>query len=414
MPVYTYKARDRQGKINEGTIEAQNQKEAVAHLRERGFFVTSLSEESSLVSSPRKETTIFSSLRGDRVRLQDLANFARGIATMLESGVPLLSALRSIAKQTTNPGFAVTIEEIASKIERGYSLSQALADYPKTFNRVFLGMVQSGEAGGNLDWTLGRLADYLEWEKDLRDKVQSATYYPMILLVAMIAASFFLVYFVFPQFVLLFESFTIELPLITKLVLAFIRFINANWFLVYGSFLGAVVLFFLYVTSERGRRWWDRKKYRLPLFGQLLHKLIISRFAWILNGLIRSGMPMVQALEVVATSLGDTYVQGMVLEIAENIRRGRNLSQSIAQFPFFPPMVVQMASVGEESGNLELTLNKVTELYDKEIALFVARLSSTIEPILTIIIGIGVFIVALSLFLPIFEIASKGMQGGGM
>ncbi|MEN3185529.1 MAG: type II secretion system F family protein, partial [Atribacterota bacterium] len=332
----------------------------------------------------------------------------------LEAGVPLLSALRSIAKQLSNLNFVVTIEEIANKIERGYSLSQALADYPKTFNRVFLGMAQSGEAGGNLDWTLGRLADYLEWEKDLRDKVQSATYYPMILLVAMIAASFFLVYFVFPQFVLLFETFTIELPLITKVVLGFIRFVNANWFLIYGSFLGAVLIFFLYIASEKGRRWWDRKKYRLPLFGQLLHKLIISRFAWILNGLLRSGMPMVQALEVVATSLGDTYVQNMVLEIAESIRRGRNLSQSIAQFPFFPPVVVQMVSVGEESGNLELTLNKVTELYDKEIVLFVSRLSSTIEPALTIIIGVGVFIVALSLFLPIFEIASKGMQGGGM
>jgi type II secretory pathway component PulF len=275
-------------------------------------------------------------------------------------------------------------------------------------------MVQSGEAGGNLDWTLGRLTDYLEWEKDLRDKIQSATYYPMILLIAMIAASFFLVYFVFPQFVLLFESFTIELPLITKVVLGFIRFVNANWILVYGSLLGAILIFFLYIISERGRKWWDRRKYRLPLFGKLLHKLIISRFSWILNGLIRSGMPMVQALEVTATALGDTYVGGMTLEIAENIRRGRNLSQSIAQFPFFPPVVVQMVNVGEESGNLELTLGKITELYDKEIALFVARISSTIEPVLTIIIGIGVFIVALSLFLPIFEIASKGMQGGGM
>lgn len=413
MPVYTYKVRDRQGQLSEGKIEAQNEREALAYLKERGVFVTFLSEESA-PSSSRKETSLFSSLKGSRVKLQDLANFARGIATMLEAGVPLLSALRSVAKQATNLTFAATIEEIAVKIERGYSLSQALADYPKTFNRVFQGMVQSGEAGGNLDWSLGRLADYLEWEKDLRDKVQSATYYPMILVVAMIAASFFLVYFVFPQFVLLFEAFAIELPLVTRAVLGFVRFVNANWFLVYGAFLGAVLLFFLYISSDQGRRWWDRRKYRLPLFGQLLHKLIISRFAWILNGLLRSGMPMVQALEVTASSLGDTYVQGMLLEIAESIRRGRNLSQSIAQFPFFPPVVLQMVHVGEESGNLELTLNKVTELYDKEIALFVARLSTTIEPVLTVIIGIGVFIVALSLFLPIFEIASKGMQGGGM
>ncbi len=414
MPVYTYKVRDRQGQSSEGKIEAQSEREALAHVKERGFFVTFLSEESTLFSTPRKETTFLSAFRGTRVRLQDLANFARSIATMLESGVPLLSALRSVAKQVNNLAFATAIEEIAGKIERGYSLSQALADYPKIFNRVFLGMVQSGEAGGNLDWTLGRLADYLEWEKDLRDKIQSATYYPMILFIAMIAASFFLVYFVFPQFVLLFESFTIELPLITKIVLGFIRFVNANWLPVYGSFLGVILVFFLYITSERGRKWWDRKKYRLPLFGQLLHKLIISRFAWILNGLLRSGMPMVQALEVVAQSLGDSYVGSMTLEIAESIRRGRNLSQSIAQFPFFPPILIQMVSVGEESGNLELTLNKVTELYDKEIGLFVARISSTIEPVLTIIIGIGVFIVALSLFLPIFEIASKGMQGGGM
>jgi len=413
MPVYTYRVRDRQGQLSEGKIEAQNEKEALAHLKERGFFVTFLSEEGALTST-RKETTLFSGLKGSRVKLQDLANFARGIATMLDAGVPLLSALRSVARQATNLNLATTIEEIAAKIERGYSLSQALADYPRTFNRVFLGMVQSGEAGGNLDWTLGRLTDYLEWEKDLRDKIQSATYYPMILLIAMIAASFFLVYFVFPQFVLLFESFTIELPLITKVVLGFIRFVNANWILVYGSLLGAILIFFLYIISERGRKWWDRRKYRLPLFGKLLHKLIISRFSWILNGLIRSGMPMVQALEVTATALGDTYVGGMTLEIAENIRRGRNLSQSIAQFPFFPPVVVQMVNVGEESGNLELTLGKITELYDKEIALFVARISSTIEPVLTIIIGIGVFIVALSLFLPIFEIASKGMQGGGM
>ncbi|MGQ9472861.1 MAG: type II secretion system F family protein [Candidatus Caldatribacteriaceae bacterium] len=413
MPLYNYRVRDRQGNLSEGKIEAQNEREALAYLKDQGFFVTTLFEESILPSS-WKETTFFSSLKSTRVKLQDLANFARSVATMLEAGVPLLVAIRSVAKQIRNLTFAATLEEIASKIERGYSFSQALADYPKTFNRVFLGMIQSGEAGGNLDWTLGRLADYLEWEKDLRDKIQSAAYYPMILMVTTIAASFFLVYFVFPQFVLLFEGFAVELPLITRMVLGFIRFVNTNWIPIYGGFFAFLLVFFLYLISERGRKWWDRRKYRLPLFGRLLHKLIISRFAWMLNGLVRSGMPMVQALEITAQSLGDFYVGGMIQETAENIRRGRNLSQSIAQFSFFPPLVVQMVSVGEEAGNLELTLSKVTELYDKEINLFVSRIASTLEPILTLIIGVGIFIVVLSFFLPIFEIAYKGMQGGGM
>lgn len=412
MPLYTYKVRDRQGNLSEGKIEAQNEKEALAYLKERGFFITALFEESTL-SPSRKEVTFFSGFKSAKVKLQDLANFARSISTMLEAGVPLLVAIRSVAEQIRNLTFAATLEEAASKIERGYSFSQALADYPQTFNRVFLGMVRSGEAGGNLDWTLGRLADYLEWEKDLRDKIQSAAYYPLILVVTTIAASIFLIYFVFPQFILLFEGFAIELPLITRMFLGFIRFINANWVFIYGGFFATLLSFFLYVISEKGRKWWDRVKYRLPLFGRLLHKLIISRFAWMLNSLIRSGMPMVQALEVVSQSLGDFYVGGMIQEAAENIRRGRNLSQSIAQFPFFPPLVVQMISVGEEAGNLELTLHKVTELYDKEINLFVSRIASTLEPILTLIIGVGIFIVVLSFFLPIFEIASKGMQGGG-
>ncbi len=412
MPIYAYKARDRSGKLSEGRIEAQNEKQAVARLKDQGFFVTSLEEE-HLLPPVQRELSLLAGFR-NRVKLQDLANFARGVATMLEAGVPLLGALRSVARQAVNPYFSQTIEEIAAKIERGYSLSRALLDYPKVFNRVFVGMVQSGEAGGNLDWTLARLSDYLEWEKDLRDKIQSATYYPMILFIAMIASSFFLVYFVFPQFVLLFEAFTIELPLITRVVLGFIRFVNAHWFLIYGSFFASFSVFFLYVTSEKGRKWWDRKKYRLPLFGKLFHKLILSRFAWIMNGLLRSGMPMVQALEVTASSIGDSHLQEMILEVAESIRRGRNLSQSISQFQFFPPLVIQMVNVGEEAGNLDLTLSKITELYDKEINLFVARLSSTIEPVLTVIIGIGVFIVALSLFLPIFELASRGMQGGGM
>lgn len=409
MPAYLYRVRDRNGNVASGRIEAPGIREAVLRLREQGFFVTAIEEEKAGEVSEKKPQSLFAT---QKVRLPELASFVRGLSVMLESGVPLLSALGSLARQTENRYFSSIITEIAEKVERGYSLSQAVADYPKVFNRVIVGMIQSGEAGGNLDWALGRLADYLEWEKDLRDKIQSAMYYPMILVVAMIVASFFLVYFVFPQFLLLFEGFNIELPLPTLLMLSIIRFVNAHWPLIYGGLFGGILLFFLYIQSEKGRRFWDEKKHRLPLFGQLFKKLILSRFAWVLNALVRSGMPMVQALEVTATADGDLYMKEILLAVAESIRRGKNLTQSLAEHEFFPPFVLQMVSVGEESGNLEFTLGKTTELYDKEIAIFVSRLSSTIEPILTLIIGVGVFFVALAFFMPIFEIASKGLGGG--
>ncbi len=410
MPAYLYRVRDRNGNVASGRIEAPGIREAVLRLREQGFFVTAIEEEKTTGAGiQRKSQPLF---RTKRVKLPELASFTRGLSVMLESGVPLLSALQSLAHQMENRYFSEVITEIAAKVERGYSLSQALADYPKVFNRVIVGMVQSGEAGGNLDWALGRLADYLEWEKDLRDKIQSAMYYPIILIVAMIAASFFLVYFVFPQFLLLFEGFNIELPLPTLLMLSVVRFMTTNWPLVYGGLFGALTLFFLYVRSEKGRRWWDEAKHRLPLFGQLFRKLVLSRFAWVLNALVRSGMPMVQALEVTASAVGDLYMRDLLLAVAESIRRGKNLTQSLAEHEFFPPFVLQMVSIGEESGNLEFTLGKTTELYDKEITIFVSRLSSILEPVLTLVIGVGVFFVALAFFMPIFEMASKGMGGG--
>lgn len=415
MPTYVYKARDRNGGVFSGRVEAPGIREAVLNLKERGLFVTSIEEEKPLGATTKKEPSR-SLFETKRVKLQEMAAFVRGLSVMLEAGVPLLSALGSLSRQTENPYFSKVIAGVASLVERGFSLSRALAEYPRVFNRVILGMVQSGEAGGNLDWTLGRLADYLEWEKDLRDKIQSALYYPIILVVAMIAASFFLVYFVFPQFLLLFEGFNIALPLPTQIMLSLIRFVNANWYLIYGGLLGGVLLFLLYVNSPKGRRFWDERRHRLPLFGQLFRKLILSRFAWVFNSLVRSGMPVVQALEITGSAVGDTYLQEILGKVAEDIRRGRNLTQSLSEHPFFPPFVLQMVSVGEESGNLELTLSKVTELYDKEIAIFVGRLSATIEPILTLLIGAGVFFVALAFFLPIFEMASQGMAaaGGGM
>ncbi len=410
MPVYLYRARDRAGKLLEGRTEAQSEQEVAALLRQQGLFITSLEEEKPLKSALQREITLGGGKK--KVELQDLAVFARGISTMLEAGVPLLQALQSMADQTTNRYLGQVIGEVAEKVARGYSLHQALADYPQVFNRVFVGMVQSGESGGNLDWSLQRLADYLEWEKDLRDKIQSATYYPLILIMAIIGASLFMVYFVFPQFVLMFEGLQMELPSLTQFMLGVMDFLGRNWLLVYGSLGGAILAFYLYIRSEQGKKWWDRQQPRLPIFGKLFHQLLISRFCWLLSGLLRSGMPMVQALEVTASSVGNYYLGDIIREIAEDIRRGRNLSQGVAAHPFFPPLVAQMVTVGEETGNLELTLGKVTELYDKEIKIFVDRLSTIIEPILTVIIGGAVLLLALALFLPIFQMASQGMSAG--
>ena len=410
MSIFIYKVRDASGAIQEGSIEANTERDAVISLRDRGFFITSITEERS--KGLKKEVSLFSTRKGGKVNLKELALFSRGIATMLEAGVPLITALESMGEQVSNKSFALVIEEITGKIERGYSFSQAISEYPKVFDRVFIGMVQSGEAGGNLDWALGRLADYLEWEKDLRDKVQSAMYYPIILVVAMIAVSFFMVYFVFPQFLQLFEGFGMELPTITKIFLGLVKFLNANWYFVYGGLVGGFIAFYMYVNSEKGKRWWDQKKHTIPLFGELFRKLVISRFCWIMNGLLRSGMPMVEALEVVSSAVGDYYIRDILLEIAEKIRRGRNLSQSIKDYEFFPPVVTQMIHVGEESGNLEMTLGKLSELFDKEVSIFVGRISTIIEPVLTVVIGAGILVLALAFFLPIFEMASQGMGGG--
>jgi type II secretory pathway component PulF len=409
MPSFVYRARDFSGKQVEGRLEAQSEREVAAILRERGYFVTAIQEDRPQLL--QKEISL--SLGTQRVNLKDLALFARGLAVMLEAGVPLLSALSSLSQQTANRFFASVIRDIASKIERGYSFSQAVSEHMNVFGRVFLGMVRSGEAGGSLDSALSSLADYFDWEKDLRDKVQSAMYYPVILLVAMIAASFFMVYFVFPQFVMLFEGLNIELPLPTKLLLSMVRLVNTYWYAVYGGLLGSFASFLLYAKSERGRRWWDRKKHRLMLFGELFQKLVLSRFSWVLSGLLRSGMSMVQALEVTAEAVSDYYVADILREIASKIRQGRNLTQSMGDYSFFPPLLLQMVSVGEESGNLEATLKRANELYDKEVKIFVERLSTMIEPILTLIVGVGVFFIALAFFMPIFEMASQGMQSSG-
>jgi type IV pilus assembly protein PilC len=400
MPTtYAYRVRDRQGKLLGGTLEADNEQAVVAKLRQLGYAPVSIEAEKS--AGLKAEIRLPGS---GRVKLKDLAVFSRQFATMINSGLSLLRALTILGEQTANKRLAQIILLVRAEVEKGISLSAAMAKHPKAFNRLYVSMVRAGEVGGFLDQVLVKVAETFEKEVALRGKIKSAMTYPVVVfaMVLMIVAAMLL--FIVPTFESLYESLGGTLPLPTRVLMGASNALRRFFPLLVVAVVLLVFAFRRWKATTRGRYTIDKFKLKVKVFGPLFHKSALSRFSRTLSTLIRSGVPILQALEIVGETVNNSVISRAVHDVQDSVREGESLATPLSKHATFPPMVVQMMAVGEETGALEVMLAKVADFYDQEVEAAVASLTSLIEPILIAVMGAAVGGMVVALYMPLFNI----------
>jgi len=398
MPqTYQYKVRDKSGNLITGTLVADSEMLVLQRLREQGYQPLEVGKE-------KKGLNLEINIKPKKVKLKELSVFSRQFATMINSGLPILRALSILADQSENKLLADTLNTCRLDVEQGASLSQAMTKHPKVFNNIYLSMVRSGETGGSLDDTLLKLASMLEDEVRLRGKIKSAMTYPVAVvgLVTLIMSAMLL--FVVPQFKTIYGQLGGTLPLPTRLLLVVSQVFQKFWYIVVGLFFLARFMLRRYKKTDKGRAVLDSLKLRIPVFGTLFHKVALSRFASTLSMLMRAGVPILQALDIVIDTVNNRVVGKAVEDVQSSVREGESIAKPLARHQVFPPMVVQMISVGEETGQVDVMLEKVAQFYTQEVEASVDALTSLIEPILIAFIGGAVGAAVIALYMPMFQI----------
>lgn len=396
MPAFKYIVKDREGKTITGVADARDRENLIELLRKQDFTIISIEKERWL--GARRERI------AKKVNLDDLVIFSRQLSTMVEAGIPLVSVLDVLSQQIENKGFAAVITRVRDDVETGSSLSAAFSKHPRIFSTLYINMVKAGESSGMLDDILNRIATYLEKTASLQRKIKSAMVYPTAVIIVATAITVFLLVKVVPTFKGIFDMLGGELPIPTKILLAFSEFLR-HWFL-YG--LGGLVVFVVvllrYIKTERGRFLYDSVKLKLPLFGELIRKVSISKFSRTLSTLVKSGVPILTSLEIVARSVGNKVLEDAVNVSRKSVRDGKNIAEPLSKSRVFPPMVVRMIAVGEQAGELEKMLTKIADFYEEQVDAAVSGLTSVIEPVIIIFLGIIIGGIVLAIFLPIFKI----------
>ena len=400
MPAYKYKARDKFGKAVIGVMEAPSYQTVAGQLDNLDYIPVSIREE--------KRDIYFSGIL-DRLRattLDDLILFNRQLSTLFSAGVPLLAALDVLAEQTENRRMKEVIGAVRRDVEGGGTLSDALSKHPKVFSQLYISMIRAGEVGGLLDAVLDRLASLAEYEKDTKARIKAATRYPKFVVTTISLAFVILMTFVVPRFAAMFSRFEATLPLPTRIMIGISHIFRDYWFVMLMAISLIALGFYRYTNTKWGRLRWDGLKLRIPVFGLLFLKIAMSRFTHILGMLMRSGVPILDTLEIASATIGNTVISKAVEKLRESVREGRGLSQPLKESGVFTPIVVQMISVGEQSGKLEEMMAKVSQHYDLEVEYTIKNLSTLIEPVLIITIGGMVLFLALAIFLPMWDMAS--------
>ncbi|MDR7416831.1 MAG: type II secretion system F family protein [Armatimonadota bacterium] len=403
MAVFQYTARDQMGRVITGVLEAENGAQVASRLREMGLFITAIEP---LRTGPGEARGLLDLLRG--ISLRELALMSRQFATMVNSGLSLVRALSILEQQATNPKLRRILAQVRADVEQGRALADAMAKHPQAFSSLYVNMVRAGEAGGVLDDVLQRLSTFLEKEYALRQKIRSAMVYPVILAVVATLALLFMTVFIIPQFVVFYRELNVgDLPVPTQILMWVSLMIRSFWYLwVPALALGAYGLR-RWIRTPAGKAWWDRAKLHLPLFGPLVQKAILARFARTLGTLLGAGVPLLQAFEVTGKAVDNVVVEEGIQKVRSSIREGESIAVPLSSIQLFPPMVVQMVRVGEEAGNLDEMLVKVADFYDTEVEATVGALASTLEPTMIVFMAAVVGAMVISLYLPIFKLVAQ-------
>lgn len=397
MPIYAYTARETAtGREIRNTVEAGTEQAAIAALLNRNLLVVDIREKIA-----KKGQT-----KGGKVGLNDLVVFTRQLATMIDAGIAIVQALQALAEQTPNKVMRDTIRDICTRVESGESFSEALMKHPKAFNRLYVSMVGAGEKGGLLAEILARLATYLENTERLRKKVKTALMYPTVVTVVAIVITIFLLVRVIPTFKEVYSGFGAKLPAPTEVLITISEIVQH--YLLYLIVLagGAVWGWLYYIKTKQGRDFWDKQRIKLPIFGPIAHKICLARFTRTLASLIRSGVPILEVLQIVSQTVGNTLMEKAIKTAASDIERGEGISAALGKHTVFPSMIIRMLSAGEQTGNIDTMLERVANFLDEEIEATLSGLMSLIEPLLIVFLGVVIGGMVICMFLPIFNLAN--------
>jgi MSHA biogenesis protein MshG len=408
MPFFEYKGRNQRGEAVKGRIEA-NSPEAVA----TQLFNSGITPIDIMIGSVGGDVlgTLRMRIGGGNVEPLDLIWFSRQMYTMMKAGVPIMQALRGLRETTENRAFAEVLGSISDSLDSGLDLSSAFQRHTKVFPSLYVNLIQVGETTGNLAEVFLQLASYMERDKDTRERIKSATRYPMFVVIAMVAAIFILNIFVIPAFAKLYSGFRIELPWATKLLIATSNFSVAYWHLLLIGTVLSIIAFRYYIQTPDGRYWWHKLKLKVPVVGKIIFQASLDRFARSLAVMMRSGIPLVQGMTVVSRAVDNDFISDRIVQMRDGIERGETIARTAVATGLFPPLVIQMISVGEDTGAVDELLFNVADYYEREVDYAIKNLSAAIQPILIVFLGVLVLILALGVFLPMWDMVQIARRG---
>jgi type IV pilus assembly protein PilC len=396
---FLYQARNKAGEYKKGIVTAANQGKAEQLLTDNGLIIIALKEQRG---SLLDKLDVLSS----RVNYKDLVLFSRQFSTLVGARVPIVQSLRILENQVSSKGLATITKSLVQSVESGESLSVALSKHPRVFGNIYVSLVRSGEASGRVAESLSYLADQLEKDYDLRSRVKGAMTYPAFVLGALLVVGILMFKFVLPNLISVLKEQNAELPFVSKLLIQFTDFFQVYWWVIILAGIGLVLGIRYYIHTPAGRYVWDRFKVQLPVVGIVLERIYLARFARNLATLVSGGIPIIQSLKIISEIINNVIYRDILLETAQQVTNGKSIGDSLSRYPQFPPLVTQMVRVGEQTAQLDNILLKLALFYEKEVDAKIATLSSLLEPIIMLILGLGVGLLVAGVLLPIYNLAS--------
>lgn len=400
---FLYQARNKEGALKKGIVSATSQAKAEQLLNDNNLIIISLVEKrESIVTNVEN----FIENITTRVGYKDLVLFSRQFSTLVGARVPIVQSLRILGQQVSNKGLVLITQSLVQSVESGDSLSLALSRHPRVFGNIYVSLVRAGEASGKVAESLNYLADQLEKDYDLRSRVKSAMTYPAFVLSALVLVGILMFKFVLPNLVSILKEQNAELPLVSKILIGFTDFFDVYWWVVILVIGGIILVFRYYINTQAGRYVWDGLKVKLPVVGPVLERIYLARFSRNLSTLVTGGIPIIKSLQIISEIVNNVIYRDILLEAAQQVTNGKSISESLSRHKEFPPLVTQMVGVGEQTAQLDTILLKLAVFYEKEVDTKVGTLSSLLEPIIMLVLGLGVGLLVAGVLLPIYNLAS--------
>ena len=410
MAVFAYRGRGVSGALEQGTLEGDDSVAIADQLMKRGITPTEIKPSGKVSAATAGGVSLWQSLNEKKIDTVELMLFSRQMHTLLKAGVPIMRALAGLQESAQNPMFATILQSLRESLDSGRELSAALRLHPKVFSSFYVSMVQVGEMTGRMDETFMSLYGHLEFEKEMKERISSALRYPMFVMIAMALAIVVVNIFVIPAFAKVFAGFQTELPLMTRILMGFSNFMVNYWVLLLALLIGTVAGFRRYINTVQGRYQWDKYKLELPIAGKIIFKSTLARFARSLALTFKSGIPILQGLSVVSLVVDNAYMRKQIEQMRDGVERGESILRTAGAAKIFNPTVLQMIAVGEETGDMDGLMFEIAGMYEREVEYEVKTLAQQIEPIMIVALGILVLILALGIFLPMWDLGKAAMH----